>query len=222
MDSVDNLEPETLNGLNLYAYCGNNPVMRIDPNGNLWFLIPIFIALAASTVVGGVVGGVTASMNGGSFWEGFAYGALSGVLIAGGALLMPFMPHLGATMVGFGVGSLAGGAFNLANGGSYSAGWLGGGVNGGLNALGTSLGMPTLGGFLGGFFGSAITQRIDKGSVDLGVALMNGIINAALNKAARFPAMSAFANSLYFSTVGSISSALNELLWYLIQPFKFW
>ena len=36
-DSIEYLAPETLGGLNLYAYCGNNPVMGIDPNGNAWW-----------------------------------------------------------------------------------------------------------------------------------------------------------------------------------------
>ena len=37
IDGVEYLDPERINGLNLYAYCGNNPVMRIDPNGNAWW-----------------------------------------------------------------------------------------------------------------------------------------------------------------------------------------
>ena len=32
-DSTEYLEPGTINGLNLYAYCGNNPVMCVDPWG---------------------------------------------------------------------------------------------------------------------------------------------------------------------------------------------
>ncbi len=36
-DSIEYLDPETLGGLNLYAYCGNNPVMAVDPNGNAWW-----------------------------------------------------------------------------------------------------------------------------------------------------------------------------------------
>ena len=35
-DSIEYADPESINGLNLYAYCGNNPVNRYDPNGNNW------------------------------------------------------------------------------------------------------------------------------------------------------------------------------------------
>ena len=35
-DSIEYLDPETLGGLNLYAYCGNNPVMKIDRLGTDW------------------------------------------------------------------------------------------------------------------------------------------------------------------------------------------
>ena len=30
IDGIKYLDPETINGLNLYAYCGNNPVMNVD------------------------------------------------------------------------------------------------------------------------------------------------------------------------------------------------
>lgn len=33
MDSIDYAAPETINGLNLFAYCNNNPVMNVDPDG---------------------------------------------------------------------------------------------------------------------------------------------------------------------------------------------
>ena len=35
-DSIDYLNNESVDGLNLYAYCGNNPVMRVDPTGHFW------------------------------------------------------------------------------------------------------------------------------------------------------------------------------------------
>ncbi|WP_438847647.1 RHS repeat-associated core domain-containing protein [Anaerocaecibacter muris] len=36
IDGIEYLDPESINGLNLYAYCGNNPVMRVDFGGNAW------------------------------------------------------------------------------------------------------------------------------------------------------------------------------------------
>ena len=37
-DSLEYLDSETIGGLNLYAYCGNNPVMLSDPTGHVPFL----------------------------------------------------------------------------------------------------------------------------------------------------------------------------------------
>lgn len=34
IDDISYIDPEALNRLNLYAYCGNNPVMRVDPTGH--------------------------------------------------------------------------------------------------------------------------------------------------------------------------------------------
>ncbi|MCL1972473.1 MAG: hypothetical protein FWG57_05740 [Endomicrobia bacterium] len=35
-DEISYLDPNTINGLNLYAYCGNNCVMRVDDTGSSW------------------------------------------------------------------------------------------------------------------------------------------------------------------------------------------
>ena len=35
-DSISYLDPESPHGLNLYLYCGNDPVNRIDPSGCAW------------------------------------------------------------------------------------------------------------------------------------------------------------------------------------------
>ena len=49
-DSLEYLDPETIGGLNLYAYCGNNPVMYVDPTGHV--TISLLVGLVISFVVG--------------------------------------------------------------------------------------------------------------------------------------------------------------------------
>ena len=54
MDAVEYLDPQTINGLNLYIYCGNNPVMGYDPEGTWnWgkFLAVAAIGVALAAVV---------------------------------------------------------------------------------------------------------------------------------------------------------------------------
>ncbi len=90
-DSIEYAEPETINGLNLYAYCGNNPVMNIDPTGTFAItltLLGFIIGAVLGAVVGGAVAGTVAYENGARGWELFGWtllGIVGGGLI-GGAL----------------------------------------------------------------------------------------------------------------------------------------
>lgn len=98
------LDPETINGLNLYAYCLNNPVMGCDPSGT--FVIPtivigLIIGAIARAAVGGTIAGITASNNGATGWELFGWtmlGIVGGGIIGGaiGALIGAVAPMIGS------------------------------------------------------------------------------------------------------------------------------
>ncbi len=70
------------NGMNLYAYCLNNPVNMSDETGNLPFFV---ITAAIGAVAGAIFGGVIAAQNGGNVWAGIGIGAAAGALIGTGA-----------------------------------------------------------------------------------------------------------------------------------------
>ena len=53
-DSIEYLDPQSINGLNLYAYCGNDPVNKYDSTGHFPWLI-LAAALLLFTPIGGTV-----------------------------------------------------------------------------------------------------------------------------------------------------------------------
>lgn len=55
-DTPNFLEIKNILGLNLFAYCGNNPINAIDENGQFWFTI-------MTTAVGAIVGACSAIVN---------------------------------------------------------------------------------------------------------------------------------------------------------------
>ena len=62
-DSIEYADPETINGLNLYAYCGNNPVMYFDRFGNFpWLILALVAVVMLFTPVGGTVAQVATSV----------------------------------------------------------------------------------------------------------------------------------------------------------------
>lgn len=66
---------------NVFAYCGNNPVNRFDPDGRAWWII----GAIAGAVVGGIAGAAYSYYSTGSVdWRYVAGGAAAGALIGAG------------------------------------------------------------------------------------------------------------------------------------------
>ena len=91
IDDVSYLAPDTINGLNLYAYCGNNPINYYDPDGHwampnwLKWVIGgvVIIGLGIATIAtGGAAAGVAGFIVAGAF-KGAVIGAVSGALVSG-------------------------------------------------------------------------------------------------------------------------------------------
>ena len=88
------------NGLNLYSYCGNNPISNTDESGNAWWdwLISIFVAVAVivavvavsvltagvGTAIAGALGGGVGATIFGSAVGGAITGAITGAIMSFG------------------------------------------------------------------------------------------------------------------------------------------
>ncbi len=155
-DSIEYLDPETLGGLNLYAYCGNNPVLYGDPTGT--FLTALLVGLIAGAIVGAFYGGITAHLNGQDVLSGVLMGMLSGAALGaigavGGLFITPVLT--GAATIG-----------SLSAAASI--------------AIGTTV--VAVGSFGVGLLADAGLQAINNnGKVDWGTAAWSGLQAAALN-----------------------------------------
>lgn len=82
-DDVSYLNPDSINGLNLYAYCGDNPVMNVDYGGNS-FIGLLVASIIIGAIIGGALNGYSAYKDGSTVRE--IIGATIGGAIMGGAM----------------------------------------------------------------------------------------------------------------------------------------
>ena len=128
-DDIGYLDPETLNGLNLYAYCLNNPFMYVDPTGHApwwsWLIsglqvlagialcfVPGTQGIGVSLIVGGGLGLIS---NAVSPVIGQAIGGASSIANGWGAF------STGMSILGLGIPGLIGGIALMLVGGATMA-----------------------------------------------------------------------------------------------------
>ena len=162
IDDVQYLNPETINGLNLYAYCGNNPVMNVDPEGTWsWRKFWRTLAVVAIAVVAVV--------------------AIAAITVATGGSALPVFVGAGiGAATSFGISAIT----QLATTGTIDLGQLFvdmavGGVMGafGGSALGI-IGMGVAGGVTG-FAGSVATDFVAGEKINWVSAIVSGVVGAA-------------------------------------------
>ena len=108
MDSIEYAAPQTINGLNLYAYCGNNPVMGYDPEGT-------FVSTILGAIVGAFWGGINAMVNGQDIGAGIAIGAAVGALTGLAVDIGVATGGVGGLLIATGAALIIGAAGEVAN-----------------------------------------------------------------------------------------------------------
>ena len=169
-DSIEYANPEVLNGINLYSYCGNNPVMGYDPDGT-WSWTGFFNVVAAVAVVVAVTAAVALTAGAAAFAVGASTAVITTVTagaVVGGAVIggleianqieengiedidvgrvatQTFMGSVTGAGIGFGIGKfIAGGAAALSGGAFAFAG--GGTVSVGATLAKAGIGLLGLG-----------------------------------------------------------------------------
>ena len=214
IDDISYLDPDSINGLNLYAYCKNNPIKYEDPNGTFVFttalLISICIGAAIGAVTGAAISGAMYALEHGgtdSFsWQGFgaaiAGGAVSGFItgavagamsIIGGGAGFVFGVYTAMGFVGGVAGSVTEKSINgtLFNNGSvwdifYEGAW--GAAGGALGGLieGAITPARVIAQKTGKPLSKVLTKVIQKAINDIGPSLLGGAISDFTNWYTRF------------------------------------
>lgn len=123
---------DQFDGMSQYAYCGNNPISHIDPDGR-------FLPLLMFALFSGHISGMIAESNGGNYGKSFAIGAVTSLI--GGAVGAGVSSAVGfgntllgsvarGALGGLISGGVSGGVGSLMSGGNFLDGALNGGISG--------------------------------------------------------------------------------------------
>ena len=123
MDSIKYLDSNNINGLNLYAYCNDDPINNVDPSG--CFLSALFVGIIIGAIIGAAAGAGVATyldykddleINGSVGWQTYVGCTLLGGIVgglAGAGFVQYVLPALKA---------FAGMSFTIGGGLSISGG----------------------------------------------------------------------------------------------------
>ena len=118
-DSIEYLDPSSINGLNLYCYCLNNPIMFSDPSGHSAVLVGLIIG----AIIGAGLGFGTATyidyqddeqiFNGSVAWYDYlgatVLGGAAGAVV--GAVIGNIAPQIGGALSSFAAQEFTFGAY---------------------------------------------------------------------------------------------------------------
>lgn len=118
--SILDITASSFGGLNLYSYCLNNPINKLDNNGNIGIGLSIVIGLlVVGAIAGGTIAGIVSYNNGSRGWNlffdillgaSFGLAAMGAVItiFAGGGLALSYTTFFGLSLAKMGaIGLLA-------------------------------------------------------------------------------------------------------------------
>ncbi len=248
-DAIEYLDPETLNGLNLFAYCGNNPVMRTDASGNAWwdwlFAVFVFVFLVVGAIfTGGILGaafagaaigaglslatqGINSALTGADFsWGQFFLDI--GVGMVTGAIGASGISRLGSFFVGIAIGGLSDIGSQLISGKSFGEiNWLSVGVSavvGGLAGLAGGAGAKNKVKMNEHIIGNAAVKQAQNSVVKVGDKIAKGLYTTAQGaKSAYTQVMNRMSNAIFKAASTYSMKALATALgfYYISTLFRF-
>ena len=138
-DTIEYLDHQSINGLNLYCYCHNNPIMYYDPSGHVAISVGLLIA---GFVIGALVGtassivtqGLTEGWDNINGWQVLLDGIIGGI---SGLLAFSGIGAFGSALISGGLGFVGsvGGDLIRNNGDWSQVNWGKAAVMAGMNFL---------------------------------------------------------------------------------------